>query len=131
MYAGGMIVLHVVACSILLYSIYKIWHTIQCISHSHYNERLVLFLGISFFTYTVFMLSGYGMLIYISSSTGVETRKSYLNLLKFSYLYFLISIICNLLTNYSTFIMLYFILKLTSREINADIKDTVLGRKIP
>ena len=91
----------------------------------------MLFLGISFFTYTVFMLSGYGMLIYISSSTGVETRKSYLNLLKFSYLYFLISIICNLLTNYSTFIMLYVILKLTSREINADIKDTVLGRKIP
>ena len=91
----------------------------------------MLFLGISFFTYTVFMLSGYGMLIYISSSTGVETRRSYLNLLKFSYLYFLVSIICNLLTNFTVVVMLYVVLKLTSKELNADLKDTVLGRRIP
>ena len=130
-YAAGMISLHLIACSILMFAVYKIWHTIQCISHSYHNERLILFLGISFFTYTLFMLSGYGMLIYISSSSGVDTRRSYLNLLKFSYLYFLVSIICNLLTNYSVVFMLYIILRITSKDLNADIKDPVLGRKIP
>ena len=130
-YAAGMGVLLLFTSFVFLYAIYTIWDLIQGIGHAYPNERFILVKGIIFFTYTVLMLVGYGMLIYIASSRAVETRKSYLNLLKFSCLYFLISITCNLFTSYTVFFMLYMLVKITGREANFELKDTILGRKIP
>ena len=70
-YAAGMGVLLLFTSSIFLYAIYTIWDMIQGINHAYPNERLIMVKGISFFTYTVLMLVGYGMLIFIASSHAV------------------------------------------------------------
>ena len=54
-----------------------------------------------------------------------------MNLLKFSYLYFMVSIACNLFTCYIVILMLYVVVSLTSKEANMDMKDTILGRRVP
>ena len=130
-YAAGMGVLLLFTSSIFLYSIYTIWGLIQGIDHAYSNERLILVKGISFFTYALLMLAGYSMLVYIASSHAVETRRSYLNLLKFSYLYFLVSIICNLFTSYTVFLMLYTVVRTAGRDVNIELRDSILGRRIP
>ena len=97
------------ASMVYLYATYTIWDMIQGLDHAYPKERLIHVKVISFFTYTVIMISGYGMLLFIAMSGNVETQESYLNLLKFSYLYFMVSITCNLFTCYIVILMLYII----------------------
>ena len=130
-YAIGMAGLLLAASMVYLYATYTIWDMIQGLDHAYPKERLIHVKVISFFTYTVIMLSGYGMLLFIAMSGNVETQESYLNLLKFSYLYFMVSITCNLFTCYIVILMLYIIVQITSKEVNTELKDTILGRRVP
>ena len=43
----------------------------------------------------------------------------------------MVSITCNLFTCYIVMLMLYIIVQITSNEVNTDLKDTILGRRVP
>ena len=43
----------------------------------------------------------------------------------------MVSIACNLFTCYIVILMLYVVVSLTSKEANMDMKDTILGRRVP
>ena len=73
-YAIGMALLLAITSMVYLYAIYSIWDMIQGLDHAYPRERLIHLKVISFFTYCVIMLSGYGMLLFIALSNNVETQ---------------------------------------------------------
>ena len=66
-YAVGMSILLLFTSFLLLWAIYTIWDKLQGLEHTYVNEKLIHVKVISFFTYTVIMILGYGMLLFIAS----------------------------------------------------------------